>query len=187
MSDDLRKRGQALENQFFANQEKAAIAKLREAGAKAKAKQELLSHTDVKNDKVLDDIVAHGINLETFTAVKMVPLVLVAWADNVIQPEERTEILSRLAKNGVASGTASHDLVAGWLENRPTDDLKVAWTSFVQEYLKGLDTSARLALKEEILGASGELAASAGGWLFGWNSISSEEQAVLDELHTIFS
>jgi hypothetical protein len=186
MSDDLKKRGQALENQFFANQEKEAIEKLKRAGAKAQEKQDLLAYTNVKNEQVLDDMVEHGINLETFTAVKMVPLVLVAWADNVIQDEERTAILSHLAKNGVSQGSPVHDLVAGWLTTRPSDELKATWGLFITEYSKNLNAAAKTALKEEILGTSGSVASAAGGWLLGWTSISDEERAVLEDLQALF-
>ena len=104
-----------------------------------------------------------------------------------IQDEERVKILSALSKNGAPQGSAVYDLVSGWLDNRPSDDLKSAWLSFMQEYLPTLDAASKQALKEEVLGSSAEVAESAGGWLFGWGSVSSEEQTVLDQLGAAFS
>ena len=187
MSEILNERRKALEEQFFANQEKVALENLKAESQLAKATDELASYTTINNERVLQGLIQHGIGTETFVAIKLVPLVLVAWADNEIQEEERVKILSALSKHGAPQGSAVYDLVSGWLDNRPTDALQSSWISFMKEYLPTLDTDAKGALKKEVLGSSTDVAESAGGWLFGWGAVSSEEQEVLNQLGAVFS
>lgn len=186
MSGDLKKRGKALEDQFFIERERAALAQLREERKHRETRDALSSLTMIKNETVLDDLVKEGIDVETFAAIKLVPLVLVAWVDNMMHENEREAILAAANKQGINKGCSVYEMLKEWLHERPSPELKVSWFDFMREYVIHLNAAERLAWEEEILGSSQDVAESSGGWFFGLGAVSTDQQELLDELHAVF-
>ena len=183
MSVKLLDRGKALETEFFNQQDKAAIAALKSSLEKQEATAALSAHVGVKNSDVVAPLVENGITVETFAAITLTPLVLVAWADNHLDDNEKASILEKAKSKGVSEEIMS--VLADWMSKRPSASLKVAWVSFMTEYVQSLEGPHRSALKAEILGDSTDVAASSGGF-FGFGGISETEQELIDELSSVF-
>ena len=113
------------------------------------------------------------------------PLVEVAWADGRLELAERRAVLEAAEASGVLPGTASHQLLEGWLAERPGPELREAWREYVVTLQATVSIEAQLHLKESVVGRARAVAGAAGGVL-GVRSVSRQEELVLRELAAIF-
>ena len=187
MSDEiLGGRRKALEESFFAKHNEKLRSALRAQEA-VKAKKEALAATSgIRDDTVLDALIALDIAADTLAALALVPLVEVAWADGSIDEQERTAILAAAAKTGLEEDGASYQLLQSWLEVRPDTRVRTAWKDYVNALCNTLSTDARRVLKETVLGRAYQVAEAAGGFLGLGSKVSRSEQAMLDELERAF-
>jgi hypothetical protein len=187
MSNDefLGDRKRALEDAFFAKQEKAAMEKVRAELDRKATRAELAATTGITDDKVLDEICGLGVTTHTLTALALAPLVRVAWADGEVQAGEREAILASAAKRGIAAGGAAHTLLLGWLESKPDAGLDRAWADYTRALCDQLDAPQRAALRDQVLGFARGVAEAAGGFL-GVKTISREEEAALTAIAEAF-
>ncbi len=189
MSDTINKRGKTLEDQFFAGREQAALEKLRNELHEKAAVEALIEFTGVGDESpedlhFVETLVKHGVNVATFGALRFTPVVLVAWADSKLEDAERKSILTKASLMGVSDEV--HSVLDNWLAAEPAADLKTAWFGFMGRYIGTLNSDDKQALKSELLTNSTDVAASAGGY-FGFGTISAVEQAVIDEVSSLFS
>jgi len=187
MSDEfLGDRKKALEESFFAKENERLLERLREEKAKLAAKEALAEASNIQDDAVLTQLVDLGLAADTWTAISLIPLVEVAWADGVLEPRERRAILEAAESTGVTPGKASYDLLESWLGEKPEAKVFAVWAEYVVGIAGRLDDSGKRTLHDEIIGGARRVAESAGGILGFGNKISSEEQAVLDRLEQAF-
>ena len=182
---DLHNRGKALEEKFFHDKERKIVDALRTQAGRENAREAIAKYTGIKDASVIDGLVRHGISLETFVAIYIIPMVLVAWADGTIHEEQLEVMHNYLHQKNIKKGSAMFDLWTGWLKGRPTVELEEAWMSFMKAYVTQLEHSERQELKKAILGLSEDVADSAGG-LFGLMAISAEEKEVMRRLDSVF-
>lgn len=176
-------RRQALENEFFSRKNREAIEQMRAANA-AKTRQEALAEAShISDDGVLASLDAAGIGPETLTAISLIPLVTVAWADGSIKDGERAAI--EKAANAAGLGAAGVDLLNGWLTDRPSTELLETWKAYVGALSGTLPAGEYTALRDQILNGARDVAAAAGGFL-GMGAISAAETQVLASLSEAF-
>lgn len=187
MSDEiLGGRRKALEESFFAkHNEKLRRALHAQEAAKAR-KEALAAASGIRDDTVLETLIALDIAADTVAALALVPLVEVAWADGSIDEKERTAILDAAAKTGLEKDGASYQLLQSWLAVHPGTRVRTAWKDYVNALCNTLGTDARRVLKETILGRAHRVAEAAGGFLGVGSKVSRSEQAMLDELERAF-
>lgn len=186
MSDELERRRRALEEAFFNKRNDELLAKLRAKEAAAKMKQGLAAATGISDEKVLDDLLAADVEPETVAALALAPLILLAWRDGVLQDRERGAILRAADEQGVAPGSTAHELLEKWLNERPEDELLVAWTGYVQALREKLSAAAYSALRKDITDRTTKVARAAGGFL-GFSRVTKDEQALLDQIEAILA
>jgi hypothetical protein len=116
-----------------------------------------------------------------------VPLVLVAWADGTIDDKERAAVLKAAAEGHVAEGSAGHELLAGWLKQKPPAALFETWSAYTKAIAGPLDAAHRAGLRDELLGRAKRVAESAGAFLGLGSAVSSTEAAVLQKLEAAFA
>jgi hypothetical protein len=184
MSSPLKDRKDALENEFFARQDESAITQLREKNATKARRTQLAAAVGITDEAVLDSLEAIGISVQTLTALSLVPLVTVAWADGKLAPAEREAI--QQAASEANAGKDALTMLEGWLSSPPRAALLAAWKSYIGELLPTLDPAARASLRDQLVGGAREVAEAAGGFLGFGNKVSSEQAAVLDELADCF-
>jgi len=183
-SDALDKRRVSLEHEFFSRQNNAAIDAIKSKFA-AKARRDALAEaTGISDDAILETLDTAGVDAASLTALSLVPLVVVAWADGRLDSQERTAIEKAAAQNGV-SGDAS-EMLASWLNEAPAPGLLAAWKDYVQGLKDTLDANAYGALKTRVLDQAGAVSAAAGGFLGLGNKTSAAEAAVIAELTASF-
>jgi len=188
MSDEfLGDRKKALENEFFAKENAKLLEKLRAEKTKLASKEALAEASNIQDEELLDHLVSLDIGADTWTALSLVPLVEVAWADGRLERKERKAILEAAADSGVRPGKASYELLESWLESRPQPGLLEVWGEYVVSIAARLDADGKALLKSEILGRARRVAEAAGGILGLVKRISPEEQAVIDRLEHPFA
>ncbi|MCA9146273.1 MAG: TerB family tellurite resistance protein [Planctomycetaceae bacterium] len=183
MSDEfLGERRRVLENSFFAQRDRELMDKLRK-----QVKKEALSDAcGIKNPAALEALVNANVSPETITALSLIPLIAVAWADGKMDPHERDAICSATESAGIQADSVCRQLLNCWLAEAPQPDLVNAWKEYIQALASTSNIHAIEALRTDVLGHARDVAKAAGG-LLGVGSISKREQAVLDDLASAFS
>jgi hypothetical protein len=188
MSEEfLGDRRKALEEEFFAKQNRQLLRELQRTTA-AKARQEALaSASGITDSAVLEQLAAVDLSGETVAALSLVPLVEVAWADGHLDAKERSALLTAAEQAGLNKDSASYQLLDEWLREAPSPRLLEAWKAYVAALSRTLDAQATQALKQDVLGRARAVAEAAGGFLGLGSRISNAEQAMLRELEQAFA
>ncbi len=184
--DALGERKASLENAFFAKQDVELRRRMAEKES-AQARRAALAETSgIRDEAVLDKLVAMNINSETLAAMSLVPLVAVAWADGTIDPNERSAVLRAAEQEGLSKQSANYELLNGWLAKMPPPDLITVWKQYVAALVANLDDPARTTLKTQIMGRARSVAEASGGFLGLTARISDAEKRILHDLEEIF-
>lgn len=178
--DPFEQRRRSLEEAFFKQRDQQLLARLRAELEALERREQLARVSGIQDTKVLDDLVRAGVAAETLVALRLVPLVEVAWADGMVAQAERTAILNAAAAIDVHPGSPAYELLDRWLTERPDEQLVKAWKEYVRELAKSLPADSVAAMRRETIDRCQQVAAAAGGFL-GLASISAAEQARIDE------
>ncbi len=183
--DFLGDRKKALEESFFAKQNAALLDRMRDEREKKAAVDALATNSKINNRQTLEKLVELGLDTATWTALSIVPLVEVAWADGKVDSRERAAVLEAAHDQGIAKGTPSHELLESWLASRPAGSLFASWGAYAAELAANLSAAERAELSADLHERAEAVARAAGG-ILGIGSISAAEQRVLDALGTPF-
>ncbi|MBI4517462.1 MAG: hypothetical protein HY699_16790 [Deltaproteobacteria bacterium] len=158
-------RRKALEDDFFRRQDAALIARRRTDEQRRAARAALAAASHITDDVLLDQLVALGISADTLTALSLVPLVEVAWADGKVEDAEKQAILTAAKAAGLEETSAGHKLLASCLSERPHTRLRKMWEQYIASLCTTLSAEQRDALKTELLQQARQVAEAAGGFL----------------------
>ena len=180
--DDRRK---ALEDQFFKKQDEERLKKIREELRAKKAVDGLREVSAVHDDGVLQKLVEIGVQADTYLAIRLAPLVLMAWADGKVEENERVAVRRAADDQGVKRDSAAGLLLDEWLSHEPPESLFTTWLDYVKQLKQSLAEPELLSLEQAIVGGAQKVAEAAGGFL-GLHKVSAEETALLQELESAF-
>jgi hypothetical protein len=182
---DLKDRGKALEDEFFRKEESKQLAALKDKKERGEQRKALAAASGMTDEAVLDKLIDSGITAETMTAVSLVPLVAVAWADGSIQDNERNAILASAKGKGIEEGSAAYEMLSAWLARKPGRDLVKAWESYIEALDAKLTGEQIKILKRQVMDRARDVASAAGGFI-GIGKISGDEEKVLERLEAAF-
>lgn len=185
MPNSLADRRQALEDRFFQDQEAKKLSELRAELAAKNNREELKAVCGIDDETVLDTLTKLAVGAHDVSALMLVPLVQVAWADGTVSEKELAAALKAAHDQGITEGSHSHELLEAWLSQKPSDELFVAWAGYVESLRSHIGQSEVTALKESIMGLAHDVAEAAGGYL-GIGSVSSNEKEVLVTIGAAF-
>lgn len=181
--DDRRK---GLEEEFFARHNRELIDKIRAKEAKDQARRELAVMTGIQNEEVLNNLIDVGVTPSTMIALAMVPLVLVAWSDQILEPEEVNAILNAAEDQGIVPESPSYELLVSWLNKIPGPHLFNSWESYIKSLREVMDPAAFKTLGTELMERTRKVAQAAGGFLGLGNKISDSEKREIQRLSDVF-
>ncbi len=184
--DIIQQRGAALESQFFAAVDAKLMAELQAELKSAEEAKELTKMSGIQDTKVLAAILAAGVSASSFPALRLVPLVAIAWADGLLESNERETVLAAANKHSVDENSPSGALLAAWLEKEPSPELFNAWEAFAKTLISSLTSEEARSLKVSILKEVKDVAQASGG-LLGWAAISKGESAILNRVESALS
>lgn len=180
-------RERALEQVFFAEQDKALLRRLKEADQKKSKKEALFAASGIADDAVLEKLIALGVDGAAVAALSLVPLVLVAWADGSIDAKERNAVLAAAVEAGVDKQGTGYQLLERWLTTKPPPNLHATWTDYIRAIASTMSEQGKQDLKSDLLGRARAVAEAAGGVLgAGWKT-SPAEKDMLARLEKAFS
>lgn len=178
-----------LKEEFFKDRDSELLAYLESQSDQDDIRRHLSEVSGVRNDKVLDDLIAVGVNAETFTAMMLLPLIRVAWADGTIQENEREAILQAAHQVNIEKGSANYKLLDDWLFDRPKDRLFETWNEYVRALCRELPPTSLEEIKQKTMERVHHIAEVSGGILglaIG-NCITKNEQLAMADIERSFS
>ena len=186
MNDPLHERGQALENVFFRQRDQELLKALKAKLETGDPVAELRAASGIEDAEVLQSLVDSGVNGVTLSAVGLIPLVTVAWADREMEQRESKAILDAASHNGIDADSPAYELLQQWLGERPEAELFEIWKDYVAALKPTLSLTAFSQLRDKVAGRSRQVAESAGG-LLGIGTISDVERKVLEQIEAAFA
>jgi hypothetical protein len=183
MSDEfLKERKQSLEEEFFHKENAKKIKAMREKLKVENTREGLRKASGLTSDALLDRLVELGMSADTVAALNLIPLIHVAWADGVMQNEEREAILNGAKDRGIDSDSPAYEILDTWLANEPESTLFEAWSGYVKAFAKEhLNDEQFEELRQQILGFAQSVAEAAGGFL-GINAVAKSERDAIDAI-----
>jgi len=182
--DSLSQRGRAFEEMFYRNLDAKLIDDLKAAESSKAAREALIQQTGLKDSVLIDQLVRQGVTAEGLMALRLIPLVLVAWADREVTAEERVAILEESRKLGIDAGSVGRQLLGAWLSTPPAPELADLWQRHTQHLLEGLSETARKEYAKEVEHEMTSVARASGG-ILGFASISDAESRVISRLTAV--
>jgi hypothetical protein len=186
-SDAFDDRRKALEDQFFKQQNDAALQKLKEQQTRAATREEIQRLTGITNPVVLDALSNLKLGGAAVMVMSMFPLVEVAWADGKVDDKERQVVLQQAENVGIARNSEAALLLVQWLDEKPELSWHHLWADYVGELVKKMKAEDRELLKNEVLGRARLVAEASGGLLGTGFSVSGAERKVLEKLEKAFN
>lgn len=186
MSDHLEDRGNLMESLFFKRRDQELLQKIRDERANKELRFQLTAASGLDDAETIDALIDAGITADSLTAVAMIPLVAVAWADRQMDDAEKAAILQAADDSGIEKGGSSYELLNAWLGERPDSELLEAWKSYVGAVKQHTDATNVVQLKSTVMGKAKQIAEATGGILGFGNKTSEAEQKILDELSAAF-
>jgi len=183
----LSERERALENAFFARQNEALLARMREADATKSRKEALAAASGITDDAVLSHLADLKLGPQGVAALGLVPMVVVAWADGTLDPKEKEAVLRAAQEAGLDAQPEARALLDAWLVAPPGRELAEAWKGYVRAVAAGLAAEGRAALQRDTIGRARRVAEAAGGFLGLGSKISDAEAQALARLEEAFS
>ena len=187
MKDMLEERRRALENVFFERYNRKLLEQIREKHQHELDRDRLAEVYGVTDEEFLDLLLVQGIKAESLAALVLVPLVVVAWSDREMSPEEIRVILEAADDLGIKEGTPAIKLLNYWLVHPPTSKLIDTWTAYTNTLCSRLKPDNRKRFADNILHWATEVARAAGGVLGGVGpKICKKEREALSRLAEAF-
>ncbi|MDZ4849584.1 MAG: hypothetical protein SGI77_09830 [Pirellulaceae bacterium] len=179
--DIIQQRGAALESQFFAAVDAKLMADLQAELKKSQDTQELSRLSGIQDAAVLEAIVSAGVSPSAFPAFRLFPLVAIAWADGMLDGNERDVVVAAAEQHSVGKDTPSGAVLATWLENQPSPALFSAWEAFTKALVAKLTPEEAQSVKTSIVNEVKAVAKASGGVL-GYAAISKGENEILNRV-----
>ncbi|GIW93181.1 MAG: hypothetical protein KatS3mg110_1222 [Pirellulaceae bacterium] len=178
-------RRKALEEAFFAKRNQELLDALRAQLTNEQLKKRLSEISGIQDPQVLEHLVQAGVRPETLMALSLVPLVMVAWADDIVQDGERRIILKAAEQEGLKPQDEAYRLLQAWLDEKPEDRLLQDWRAYVAALRQRVSPETLQALRSRIIGQAKRIARAAGGF-YGFLSTTEAEERLIQQLEKAF-
>jgi len=171
---------------FFAGDAEEHREHLQLVMEESAAREKIAEATGIHDPSVLKELAGLGIRVETLSALTLMPLVHVAWADGEMDESERAAVLEAAAVIGLETDSTSYRLLEIWTLEEPPPDLMNAWRAFVKALQTQLESGEAQRLAQNLLDRAERVAKAAGDTLDRSPHVSEVEQQAIDELRAAF-
>ncbi|MCP4782382.1 MAG: hypothetical protein GY903_33905 [Fuerstiella sp.] len=184
-TDVFRRRGTALEDEFFRRVDEKLAQALREKWQHERDVESLKQESRIEDVTVIEEMRSVGIHPGMIRAITLVPAIHVAWANGFIEKQERDAVQHAAHSIGISEESTTGHLLASWLDHQPTPDLLQAWADYVAELHKVLDLVSYRHLHNNAVDTARNIAEAAGGVL-GVYSVSVAEEGAIRQIDQAF-
>ena len=173
--DAFADRERALEDEYFRRKERELIEKMRRRAALGTA-------TGITNQELLNDLEHLGYTRETISVLHLMPLVLVAWAEGIVDERERSLILEAARLRSIEPGTAAYKQLSEWLDKRPSNEFTEKTLRLIGALLETMPQEERAREVRDLVTHCMEVAEASGGILEIIGTISDEERQMIKRI-----
>ncbi|MFN3151172.1 hypothetical protein [Bremerella sp.] len=172
---------------MFAAENEELLAKLREQIKHDQELEELSKAIGIDDKSLVQSLMDLGITAHSMAALTMYPMVCVAYADGVLNLEERDLIMKMAKEWNMKPGDPGFEVLNHWLVDGPTKDGFAVWKKYIQAVIAQMTPQQVADLKLSILNRSNAVATAVGDVLgrFG-NRTNKAEDACLAEIKSVF-
>ncbi|MCO8122090.1 hypothetical protein NHH03_10100 [Stieleria sp. TO1_6] len=169
---------------YFDELEDMIVQRMRSEASTSRARAELMRSTGVDDPVLIDELSELGITVDEIIALRFLPLVLVAWAEETADTGERDVVRAEAAEIGIHEDSSAWILLDSWLRNRPPGIGVDAWKRYTHKILKNVSPLATQRLLELTRKQMTNVAKASGGHL-GFGKVSQKERTMIERLITI--
>ena len=162
---------------FFAELEQQIVKQLREEASSPQGRDELIRSTGI-HDSELGKL---GVTADGLMALRLFPLVLVAWAEQNTDASERDAVMTQAVRLGVLEDSTAWVLLDQWLQKRPPGIGVDAWKRYTHEMFANVSSVAQNRLIELTQKQMTSVAKASGGDL-GFGKVSAKEKAIIHQI-----
>lgn len=177
----MAQRGRDLEDAFFHDVDLKLIEELRTASKNKASRLALAKEAGINDEQLAKELIELEVTPESLVAIRLVPLVMVAWADREVSDEERDTVIAEARRLGIHADTVADKMLDSWLRKRPSQVLFDAWARYTRTLLLDIPHEIREAYVKEIKREMLAVARASGG-MMGFGSVNDQELDVLERL-----
>ncbi|MCM2369711.1 hypothetical protein [Aporhodopirellula aestuarii] len=170
-------------HEFFEELEEQLLQRIHNEASSDRGRAELLRSTGVRDEILLEELSKLGVTADGLIALRLLPLVLVAWAQEDVDANERFEVLSQAFKIGITQDTTAWILLQQWLTKRPPGLCVDAWKRYTHGLFGGMSDVAKSRLIHLTETQMNQVAKASGGH-FGFGKVSKKESAIIHQIST---
>lgn len=172
----------SLETAHFLDELEARIVQRLHAEATSEtSRTELLRTTGISDPTLLDDLSRMGITTDELIVLRFFPLVMVAWAEDHADLEERDVVKGQAKAIGIREDSTAWLVLDTWLRKRPPGIGVDAWRRYTEETFKKISPVAAKKLIHLTEKQMTAVAKASGGHL-GFGKVSQKERLMIDKL-----
>ena len=179
-------REQAMEANYFRQQDARLVEKLRQEAQLDDIAQELAAKLELDNPELLLKVRELGVTGDTAPAFFVAPLVQVAWAEGSVTKQEHETVLRLARQRGIEDHSPAYAQLVDWLRNRPADALFDTATEVLRYGFGVLPPKERDERIKRVVDACHEVAAASGGGLISLlglgTAVSTTEASMLETM-----
>lgn len=178
---------QKLLDSMFVAENEELLENLREQIKHDEQLEELSKAIGIDDKTLVQSLMDLGITAHSMAALTMYPMVCVAYADGVLNLEERDLIMKMASEWNMKPGDPGFEVLNHWLVDGPTKDGFEVWKKYIQAVMAQMTPQQVADLKLSIMNRSNAVATAVGDVLgrFG-NRTSKAEDAKLAEIESVF-
>ena len=184
-TDTFRKRGAALEDEYFRRVDEHLAERLREQWQHEKDVESLKRESRIDDEAIIEELLYVGIQPGMIKAMSLVPALHVAWANGFVENKEREAVMHAAHTVGITKESTTGHLLTSWLEHQPSAELFQAWEDYVAALHNVLDIVSYRHLHQHAVDTARMTAEAAGGFL-GIHSVSVAEERAIRQIDEAF-
>ena len=183
----LAERERALEDAFFRKENERLLEAMRSKESRERKLDALSRALGMDDPEIVDPLLEVGLRESNITALVVAPLICVAWADGILDNEERALIAKSATALGVESDSESAELLEAWLEHRPHSSLIDAWSAYVTELCETLGPEPAKRLRDDTMQRAKKIAGAVEKSFLRGGGPTDDERAILEKIEAAFA
>ncbi|MGB7348027.1 MAG: hypothetical protein WBD20_27630 [Pirellulaceae bacterium] len=168
---------------YFVALEHEVLRRLRREAASDEGREALLRTTGIHDPALITELGRLGITADALIALRLFPLVLVAWAENGVDQNERQAVMAEAANLGMTVGSTAWIVLEQWLIKQPPGLCVDAWRRYTHDMFEDMTPQMQERLIELTESQMTAVAKSSGGHL-GIGKVSKREAATIHQVVT---
>ncbi|PNY36983.1 hypothetical protein [Rhodopirellula sp. MGV] len=172
-----------LQDRYLGELKEQLFQRLKREAETDESHQALMHEAGITDPVLISELSDLGITAESLVVMRMLPLVLVAWAEKAVDPSEHAAVLNAAKPLGITESSVAYVLLEHWLRQRPPAESFDAWQRYVRELTQGMSAFTRGKFIDLLRTQMTSIAKASGGHL-GFGKVSRQERLLIERFIT---